>query len=68
MYILPAIDISEKKVVRLTEGDYNRVQVYSDNPVDMIKEFKSKGASYLHVVDLDGAKLASSDDFTDTRN
>lgn len=59
MYILPAIDISEKKVVRLTEGDYNRVKVYSDNPVDMIKEFKAKGASYLHVVDLDGAKYGS---------
>ena len=59
MYILPAIDVSEKKVVRLTEGDYNRVKVYSDNPVDMIKEFKAKGASYLHVVDLDGAKYGS---------
>ena len=59
MYILPAIDISEKKAVRLTEGDYNRVKVYADDPVDMIKLFKSKGASYLHIVDLDGAKHGS---------
>ncbi len=56
MIILPAIDIKDSKAVRLTQGDYNKITVYSDNPLDFAYEFCSKGAEYLHIVDLNGAK------------
>ncbi len=56
MMIIPAIDIKDGKVVRLTQGDYDRMDVYSDNPVQTAKNFEAQGAGYLHVVDLDGAK------------
>lgn len=56
MYMLPAIDILEGKAVRLAKGDYARVTVYRENPVDQAKEFEQQGAAWLHVVDLDGAR------------
>ena len=56
MFIIPAIDLISGKVVRLTQGDYSKVKVYSENPVDIAKLWKDKGAEYLHIVDLDGAK------------
>ncbi len=56
MEIFPAIDLSGGKVVRLTKGDYQQMQVYSDDPLAVAQEFASQGANYLHVVDLDGAK------------
>ncbi len=55
MLILPAIDIFEKKAVRLYKGDYNQMTVYG-TPLDMAKSFAAKGASYIHLVDLEGAK------------
>lgn len=55
MIIIPAIDIINGKCVRLVQGDYNKETVYSDNPAEMAGEWKSKGAEYLHLVDLDGA-------------
>lgn len=55
MLIIPAIDIIDGKCVRLVQGDYNRETVYSDNPAEMAQEWTSKGAEYLHLVDLDGA-------------
>ena len=55
MEIFPAIDIRSGKVVRLTEGDYGRMTVYSDSPEKIAEEFIAKGARNLHVVDLDGA-------------
>jgi len=57
MNIIPAIDIIEKKVVRLEQGKFNKEKVYSDNPVMVAKEWKNKGAKLLHVVDLEGARL-----------
>ena len=54
-FISPAIDIKEGKAVRLFKGDPNAVKVYSDNPVDIAKQWEEKGAKHLHVVDLDGA-------------
>jgi len=54
-FIIPAIDIKESKAVRLFKGDPNAVKVYSDNPVDIAKQWEEKGAKHLHVVDLDGA-------------
>jgi phosphoribosylformimino-5-aminoimidazole carboxamide ribotide isomerase len=55
-HIIPAIDILNGKVVRLTQGDYNRVDHYSMNPVDTAKAFQDNGATRIHLVDLDGAK------------
>jgi phosphoribosylformimino-5-aminoimidazole carboxamide ribotide isomerase len=56
MKIFPAIDLRDGKAVRLFQGDYDQMTVYSDNPVDVARSFKEKGAEYLHLVDLDGAK------------
>ena len=54
--LIPAIDLINGQCVRLTKGDYNQKKVYSNNPVDIAKEFESLGFRRLHVVDLDGAK------------
>ena len=56
MKIFPAIDLKDKKAVRLLRGDYNQVTVFDDNPVEVAKKFEASGAEFLHVVDLDGAK------------
>ncbi len=56
MKILPAIDIKNGKCVRLTQGDYNRVTEYGDDPVAVAKKWESLGADIIHIVDLDGAK------------
>lgn len=56
MKIFPAIDLRDGKAVRLYQGDYNQMTVYSDSPVEVAKSFKAKGADCLHLVDLDGAK------------
>ena len=56
MYLLPAIDILDGKAVRLAKGDYAQVTIYNDNPVEQAKRFEDEGASWIHVVDLDGAK------------
>ena len=55
MIAIPAIDIIDKKVVRLIKGDYSKKKVYSDNPVEVAKKWESEGAELLHIVDLDGA-------------
>lgn len=59
MKIFPAIDLYEKKAVRLLRGDYENMTVYSDNPIEIALDFKSKGARYIHMVDLEGAKSYS---------
>lgn len=56
MKIFPAIDLRDGKAVRLFQGDYDQMTVYSENPVDIARSFKAKGADNLHLVDLDGAK------------
>lgn len=55
MRIIPAIDIINGKCVRLTKGDYATQKVYSEDPLDMAKQFEANGIAYLHLVDLDGA-------------
>jgi phosphoribosylformimino-5-aminoimidazole carboxamide ribotide isomerase len=55
MQILPAIDILDGKVVRLTQGRLDAVTVYNDDPVDQAKRWEAAGAEWIHVVDLDGA-------------
>lgn len=56
MKIFPAIDLYGQKAVRLYKGDYAQMTIYSDDPVSVAKDFKAKGAEYIHVVDLEGAK------------
>ena len=56
MKIFPAIDLYDKKAVRLYKGDYAQMTVYSDDPVSVALDFKRQGAEYIHVVDLEGAK------------
>ena len=56
MILLPAIDLYEKKVVRLTRGDYAQMTVYNDDPVAQAKLFQDAGAQWRHTVDLEGAK------------
>lgn len=56
MLIFPAIDLFEKKAVRLYKGDYAQMTVYSDNPLAVAKDFEKAGATCLHLVDLEGAK------------
>lgn len=57
MYILPAIDLRSGKCVRLMQGDYHRQITYKDDPVGQAQDFIDAGAEWLHIVDLDGAKL-----------
>lgn len=59
MRIIPAIDLIDGKCVRLSQGDYATQKVYSDNSLEMAKQFEGAGIQYLHLVDLDGAKSGS---------
>lgn len=61
MFIFPAIDIIGSRVVRLCEGDYDKVKKYSISPLDAALKFADDGATHLHVVDLDGAKSGKAD-------
>ena len=56
MIILPAIDLYDKKAVRLFKGDYAQMTVYSERPWEIACDFKSAGAQFIHLVDLEGAK------------
>ncbi|MEX0593788.1 MAG: 1-(5-phosphoribosyl)-5-[(5-phosphoribosylamino)methylideneamino]imidazole-4-carboxamide isomerase [Balneolaceae bacterium] len=56
MQIIPAIDLLDGEVVRLTKGDYNQKTVYSDNPLEQARIFQEAGFHHIHVVDLNGAK------------
>ena len=56
MLIIPAIDVKNGKVVRLRQGDFFQEQVYSDDALAIAHKWASKGASFIHIVDLDGAR------------
>lgn len=56
MHIFPAIDLYDGKAVRLLKGDYQKMTVYSENPLEIAKDFENSGAEFLHIVDLEGAK------------
>jgi phosphoribosylformimino-5-aminoimidazole carboxamide ribotide isomerase len=56
LQIIPAIDLRNGKVVRLTQGDFSKETIFSDDPIEIAKNWVSQGAERLHIVDLDGAK------------
>lgn len=56
MIIFPAIDLYDKKAVRLYKGDYQNMTVYSENPIEIARDFENAGATHIHMVDLEGAK------------
>ena len=56
MILFPAIDLYEGKAVRLFKGDYAQMTVYSNNPIEIARDFEAKGAKAVHLVDLEGAK------------
>ena len=56
MILFPAIDLYEKKAVRLYKGDYQNMTVYSENPMEIARDFETAGATHIHMVDLEGAK------------
>ena len=56
MILFPAIDLFDKKAVRLYKGDYRNMTVYSENPIEIARDFEAAGAAYIHMVDLEGAK------------
>jgi phosphoribosylformimino-5-aminoimidazole carboxamide ribotide isomerase len=53
--LFPAVDIRDGHAVRLTQGDYDREQIYNDDPLAAAQDWAAQGATHLHVVDLDGA-------------
>jgi phosphoribosylformimino-5-aminoimidazole carboxamide ribotide isomerase len=57
MYIIPAIDLRDGQCVRLIQGQYDRQINYRRDPVEQARQFSADGAQWLHIVDLDGAKL-----------
>ena len=56
MIIFPAIDLYDKKAVRLYKGDYQNMTIYSENPIEIARDFEATGATHIHMVDLEGAK------------
>ena len=56
MLVFPAIDLVAQKAVRLYQGDYRQMTVYSEDPVAVAKEMEAQGATCLHLVDLEGAR------------
>ena len=55
MILIPAIDIKDKKCVRLFKGDFDKETIYSNSPKEVSLKWISAGASLIHLVDLDGA-------------
>ncbi|MCL6436826.1 MAG: 1-(5-phosphoribosyl)-5-[(5-phosphoribosylamino)methylideneamino]imidazole-4-carboxamide isomerase [Leptolyngbyaceae cyanobacterium HOT.MB2.61] len=56
MHVIPAIDLLEGRCVRLYQGNYEQAQTFDENPVAVARQWAAEGASWIHVVDLDGAK------------
>jgi phosphoribosylformimino-5-aminoimidazole carboxamide ribotide isomerase len=59
MEVIPAIDLLNRQCVRLYQGDFSRVTVYSADPVELARRYRDAGLRRLHVVDLDGARTGS---------
>jgi len=65
--ILPAIDLRDAKVVRLSQGDYDRQRTYSDDPAAVAGQFAAAGASWIHMVDLDAARTGTPSNLASVR-
>lgn len=63
MIIYPAIDLRGGRCVRLIQGDFSKETVFSEDPMEVAKRWEDQGASWIHVVDLDGAKSGSPQNF-----
>ena len=63
MDIFPAIDLKNGECVRLTQGDFSSATIYEANPILQAQKFKACGATWLHMVDLDGARRAEMQQF-----
>lgn len=59
MIVIPAIDLKDGKCVRLAQGDFQRVTVYAEDPVEIAERWRTQGAQRIHVVDLDGSLAGS---------
>lgn len=68
MNVFPAIDIVQGKAVRLFKGDYAQMTVYSETPMDVVRDFERAGAKFLHIVDLEGAKLGDTNNYETISN
>ena len=68
MVIYPAIDLYEGKAVRLYKGDYQQMTVYSENPAEVAEDFARKGATHIHLVDLEGAKNGDTPNYDTVRS
>ena len=58
MLIYPAMDLYGGKAVRLYKGNYDEMTVYSDNPLEIAKDFEICGCTHIHMVDLEGVSLS----------
>lgn len=63
MKLFPAIDLYDGKAVRLYKGDYAQMTVYSDDPASIAADFAASGATCIHIVDLEGAKSGTTQNF-----
>ncbi|MBO5216011.1 MAG: 1-(5-phosphoribosyl)-5-[(5-phosphoribosylamino)methylideneamino]imidazole-4-carboxamide isomerase [Clostridia bacterium] len=68
MNVFPAIDIVQGKAVRLFKGDYAQMTVYSETPMDVVRDFERAGAKFLHIVDLEGAKSGDTNNYETISN
>jgi phosphoribosylformimino-5-aminoimidazole carboxamide ribotide isomerase len=66
MIIYPAVDIKDGRCVRLVQGEFDKVTIYSEDPVEMALKWEGLGAEYLHVVDLDGARTGETQNISIT--
>ena len=68
MIILPALDIKDGSAVRLFKGDYAQMTVYSETPMDVVRDFERAGTKFLHIVDLEGAKSGDTNNYETISN
>lgn len=68
MNVFPAIDIVQGRAVRLFKGDYAQMTVYSETPMDVVRDFERAGAKFLHIVDLEGAKSGDTNNYETISN
>ena len=59
MILYPAIDLYEGKAVRLFKGDYSQMTVYNEDPLAVARDFLDCGATHIHMVDLEGARVGT---------